>query len=117
MSIPQIFALSTVEIIGDFALKEYANNGGYINLGIGVLGYIGVIILLIISLQDSSILLVNNAWDGISTIIESAAAYIILGERFENYMQYVGMFMVCIGLYLLKIPWTKKHPFHIPKSN
>jgi len=59
--------------------------------------------------------LVNGAWDGMSVIVESLAAYFILGERFDNYLQYVGLVVIVIGLYLLKIPWSKKHPFHIPK--
>ena len=91
MSLPQILALSLTEIIGDFALKEYANDNGIFYLGVGIVGYIGVVILLIISLQDSSILLVNNAWDGTSSIIESIFAYVVLGERFDNYLQYFGI--------------------------
>jgi multidrug transporter EmrE-like cation transporter len=116
MSLPQIFALSIIEIFGDFSLKSYANDGGIEMLGLGVLGYMGVVAMLVVSLQDSSILLVNGAWDGISTIVESIAAYVILGERFDNYMQYVGLVVILLGLYLLKIPWKKSHPFHIPSS-
>lgn len=115
MSIPQIFALSVTEIVGDFSLKNYANNnGGWKMLAIGAVSYIMVVILLVISLQGSTILMVNNAWDGMSTIIESAAAYIILGERFNNYLQYVGILFIFAGMYLLKIPWKKEHAFHIP---
>ena len=116
MSLPQIFTLSVIEIFGDFSLKSYANEGGIEMLALGVLGYVGVVIMLVVSLQDSSILLVNGAWDGISTIIESIAAYVILGERFDNYMQYMGIIVIVFGVYLLKIPWKKSHPFHIPKS-
>jgi multidrug transporter EmrE-like cation transporter len=76
---------------------------------------VGVVGMLIVSLQGSSILMVNGAWDGMNTIIGSLAAYFILGERFDNYLQYVGLMVIVIGLYLLKIPWSKKHPFHIPK--
>ena len=46
MSVPQIFALSCIEIVGDFALKSYANNGGITNLGIGIIGYVGVVFML-----------------------------------------------------------------------
>jgi multidrug transporter EmrE-like cation transporter len=116
MSLPQILALSFTEIIGDVALKQYANDNGILYLGIGCLGYILLVILLIITLQDSSILLVNNAWDGTSSIIESLFAYFVLGERFDNYLQYFGAFSIIIGLYLLKIPLSKTHPFHIPKK-
>jgi multidrug transporter EmrE-like cation transporter len=115
MSFQQILTLSVVEIIGDFALKEFANKGGLLPLSIGVGGYIGVVYWLIVSLQDSNILLVNGAWDGISTIVESITAYIFLGERFNNYIQYIGLVLIIIGVYLLKIPKYKKKPFHFPK--
>jgi len=116
MSLSQIFALSVVEIIGDSSLKQYANDKGILYLGIGVLGYIGVIIMLIVSLQGSTLLMVNNGWDGISSLLESMYAYFILGERFDNYLQYFGVVFIITGLYLLKIPLSKTHPFHIPKS-
>jgi multidrug transporter EmrE-like cation transporter len=116
MSLPQILTLSLVEIVGDVSLKEYANDKGSHYLGMGIISYIGVVILLIMSLQDSTILMVNNAWDGTSSLIESLFAYVVLGERFENYFQYFGIFFIIIGLYLLKIPVSKSHPFHIPKN-
>jgi multidrug transporter EmrE-like cation transporter len=116
MSLPQIITLSLTEIIGDTALKQYANDGGNLYLGIGALSYIGVVILLIISLQDSTLLMVNNGWDGTSSLLESIFAYVVLGERFDNYLQYVGAGSIVIGLYLLKIPLKKSHPFHIPKN-
>ena len=116
MSLPYILGLSFTEIIGDVALKEYANDKGIMYLGIGIAGYIGIMVLLVLSLQDSTILLVNNAWDGTSSLIESLYAFFILGERFDNYLQYFGIIFIIIGLYLLKIPLSKKHTFHIPKE-
>jgi multidrug transporter EmrE-like cation transporter len=74
---------------------------------IGIGGYIGVVYLLIISLQGSTVLMVNGAWDGISTLIESISAYIFLGERFHSYLQYIGLLFIIIGVYLLKIPRIK----------
>jgi hypothetical protein len=62
MSFQQIVTLSLVEVIGYFALKEFANKGGLLPLSIGIGGYIGVVYWLIVSLQDSNILLVNGAW-------------------------------------------------------
>lgn len=116
MSLPQIIALSSVEILGDYSLKQYANNKGLPYLGLGIAGYIGVVILLIVALQDSTLLMVNNAWDGTSSLIESIFAYVVLGERFSNYLQYCGAFLILFGLYLLKIPLSKSHPFHIPTN-
>lgn len=114
MSLPQIVALSCVEVMGDFALKKYANGGEINSLFVGIGSYVGVVGLLIMSLQNSTVLLVNGAWDGVSTIIESLAAYFLLGERFDNWLQYVGLVIIAFGVCLLKIPWSKKHPFHIP---
>jgi hypothetical protein len=44
-------------------LKEFANKGGILPFTIGIGGYIGVVYLLIISLQGSTVLMVNGAWD------------------------------------------------------
>jgi multidrug transporter EmrE-like cation transporter len=114
MSVSQIFSLALVEIVGDYGLKEYANNGGWHYLATGVVGYFGVIVMLIVSLQGSTLLLVNNAWDGASSILESAFAFFILGERFDNYLQYFGIILILSGMILLKIPWKKTNPFQIP---
>ena len=115
MSFQQILSLSLVEIIGDFALKEFANKGGLVPLTFGIGGYVGVVYMLIVSLQGSSVLLVNGAWDGISALLESIAAYIFLGERFHSNFQYIGLIFIIIGVYLLKIPKHKKNQFHFPK--
>jgi multidrug transporter EmrE-like cation transporter len=113
MSLQLLFGMSLTEIIGDFAFKEYANKGGILPLTIGIVGYIGVCSLLIINLQGSTVLMVNAGWDAISALIESLAAIIILGERFSYYFQYIGVFFIVLGLYLLKIPLKKEHPFYI----
>jgi multidrug transporter EmrE-like cation transporter len=115
MSLPQIFALSVVEIAGNFALKKFSNEGGIKNLSIGILGYIGVIYFLIMSLQGSTVLLVNIGWDGISAIIQTLAAYFILGERLESQIQYLGIVIIILGLFLIKIPWQKNKEFTFPQ--
>ena len=115
MSVSQIAALSAIEIVGDFGLKEFANKGGLIPFLFGIGGYVGVVLMLIVSLQGSTILMVNGAWDGISTIMNSLAAYILLGERFESWVQYFGLLLIILGLFLLKIPLKKEKPFVWPK--
>ena len=114
MSLPEIVALSCVEIIGDFGFKQFANNGGIIPFTIGTLGYVGVIGMLIVALQHSTIMMVNGAWDGISGLMESAAAYVFLGERFHHPLQYLGLILIAVGLYFLKIPLSKKNKFIWP---
>ena len=115
MSVAQIAGLSAIEIVGDFGFKEFANKGGIVPFLFGCVGYVGVVAMLIVSLQGSSILMVNGAWDGMSTIMSSLAAYVFLGERFESGIQYIGLFLIIIGLCLLKIPWTKEKAFAWPK--
>lgn len=114
MSLSQIITITFLEIVGDFGYKYFANNGGIIPFAIGSAGYIGVVSMLIITLQNSTVMMVNGAWDGVSGLVESLAAYIFLGERFEHNFQYVGLILIAIGLYLLKIP-LKSKPFIIPK--
>ena len=104
MSFYTVGLLSLTEIFGDFALKKYANEGGIANLGYGILGYVGVIYFLVESLRGSSVLMVNAAWDGISAFIESLMAYLILGERFSDPNQYIGIGLIVVGLFFLKIP-------------
>jgi multidrug transporter EmrE-like cation transporter len=114
MSYMDITSIAVAEIIGDFGYKAYANKGGIGNFALGGVGYIGVIFFLIRSLQGSSVLLVNSAWDGISALIESVAAMVFLGERFADPQQYIGIFLIVIGLFFLKIPMEREHRFFLP---
>lgn len=115
MSYQDIGLLTLAEIIGDFGYKEFANNGGIKNFMVGTTGYIGVIYYLIRSLQGSKVLLVNAAWDGISAILETIAAMIVLGERFEDPWKYFGIILIIIGLFFLRIPLVNEHKFIFPK--
>jgi len=73
-----------------------------------------LIYFLIRSLQGSQILLVNAAWDGLSALLESAAAIIILGERFNDPWKYFGIILIIAGLYFLKLPIVNEHKFVFP---
>ena len=103
MSLVNIGLLSLVEIFGDFELKNYARTDSIKHLFNGLLGYAGVIYFLIRSLRVGNIMYVNGMWDGISGLIESFAAYVILGERFNNLYQYIGLIMVFCGTMLLHL--------------
>lgn len=97
-----LMILSLVEIIGDFGYERYADHktlGGFVQ---GTVGYIGVVYYLIKSLEGGNVMYVNGMWDGISGIIETVAAYIILGERLTSWVQYLGLVMISLGLVFLK---------------
>jgi multidrug transporter EmrE-like cation transporter len=104
MSLYSVGLLSITEIFGDFALKKYANEGGLLYLVYGILGYFGVVYFLIESLRGSSVLMVNAAWDGVSAFLESLMAFVVLGERFSDPNQYIGIGLIVLGLFFLKIP-------------
>ena len=114
MSLIDITFLCLTEIVGDFGFKYFANEGGILNFITGFSGYIGVIYYLIRSLQGSQVLLVNAAWDGISALLESIAAFIFLKERFDDPWKYIGIILIVIGLYFLKIPLNRVNNFKFP---
>lgn len=115
MSYQDIGALILTEIIGDFGFQKFANEGGATPFAVGIGGYIGVVYFLIRSLQGSQILLVNAVWDGLSALLETLAAMIILRERFDDPWKYMGIALIILGLFFLKIPLKNPKPFHFPK--
>lgn len=98
-----VIILSVVEIFGDFNLRFYAQTGKLTNLYLGWIGYAGVVFFLIQSLRYGNVLYVNGLWDGMSNIVESAAAYYYLGDRLENTAQYVGLLSVVAGIGLMRM--------------
>ena len=114
MSYQGILLLTLSEIVGDFGYKEFANKGGFKPFATGTIGYIGVIYFLISSLQGSQVLLVNAAWDGISALVESLAAFFLLGERFDDPLKYFGIILIVIGLFFLRMPMVSPHKFIFP---
>jgi multidrug transporter EmrE-like cation transporter len=115
MSYVDLGSLILIEIVGDFGYKKFADEGGIKNFMVGTTGYIGVIYFLIRSLQGTQLLLVNAAWDGLSALLESLAAMIFLGERFEDPTKYIGIVLIVIGLFFLKVPLMSEHKFKFPK--
>jgi len=102
MSVFDISALSMAEIIGDFGFKGVARVGDLKSWMTGLGGYAGVIYFLIKSLRVGNVLYTNAAWDGISAVLESLAAFFIAGERLTNKWQYLGVVFIILGLFSLK---------------
>lgn len=115
MSYFDLTALILTEIVGDFGYKSFADKGGLSSFAVGTTGYIGVIYFLIRSLQGSQVLLINAAWDGLSALLESIAAMVFLGERFADPTKYIGLALIIIGLFFLKLPLMTEHKFVFPK--
>ena len=102
MATLNVFMATLAEIVGDFGYKEFARKGTSKGFLQGSAGYVGVIYFLIQSLKTGNVLFVNGMWDGISGLLESLAAYFILGERFNHPMQYVAVAFITAGLVMLR---------------
>lgn len=108
MSMLNVVLLSLAEIVGDFGYERFADTASRSGFIQGTAGYIGVVYLLIKSLKEGNVMFVNGMWDGVSGIIETVAAYVILGERLSNWHQYLGIVMIALGLVLLRMGGTGK---------
>ena len=102
MSLLDLAGLTVSEIIGDFGFQNYAKTANVNGALQGGFGYVGVVFFLIRSLGASNIMWINGMWDGISGIVETIAAYFILGERLDSWLQYLGIVFIAFGLVLLK---------------
>jgi multidrug transporter EmrE-like cation transporter len=102
MSFSDIVALSAIEVFGDFSLRWYAQTNSPSYLASGVLGYAGVVFYLIKCFRKGNVLYVNSMWDSISTVIESLAAYVVLGDRLKTPTQYIGLSLIIAGIYMLR---------------
>ena len=103
MSLFNVTMACLAEIFGDFSLKDYARGEKPKDLAKGVAGYVVVIIFLIWSLGQADIIYVNGLWDGISGLLETAAAWFILKERLNTKEQYWGLALLIAGLFLFRL--------------
>jgi multidrug transporter EmrE-like cation transporter len=104
MSLFDISALSIAEIFGDFGFKSFARGGGLPAFAQGTIGYVAIIYFLIRSLRVGNVLYVNGMWDGVSAVLETIAAYVILGERLNRPIEYLGLVAIIAGIFMLHAP-------------
>ena len=107
MSFLNIAMLTLTEIIGDFGFKEFARKGTAKGFTQGSLGYLGVIYFLIKSLRQGNVIYVDALWNGGTSLLETLAAYFILGERLNGPIQYVGLVLIIVGIFMLHAPDDK----------
>lgn len=97
-----LILLSLWEIFGDFNLRWYAQSGFLRHLALGMVGYVGVLFYVVKCFMFENVLYINGMWDGMSAILESIAAYVILGDRLKNTYEYVGLLLTIVGIFLMK---------------
>lgn len=101
MSLFNVLLLSATELFGDAQFKFFARTGSPKNFAGGLLGYVGVIFFLIRSLTQGNVMWVNGMWDGVSGIVNTVFAFLILGERMNHNYQYFGLGLITMGLLLM----------------
>lgn len=96
-----IILLSLVEFVGDSNLKIYSRSNTFRNLVIGVIAYILVVKILIVSFKQRNLIFTNAMWDAVSTLISTFLAVFILKESLNNWQQYLGVISIILGIALL----------------
>lgn len=104
-----IFAMTCAETFGNVNFKRFAESGNssHRHLAQGLAGYGCVMYFLVKSLSSSSMLYVGAMWEGMITIVGSLVAYFVLGERFNHWVQYLGLILAVLAIYL--IHWGGNH--------
>ena len=103
MSLLNIIFMSLAEIAGDFGWKNFARGSSLSSFTSGTFGYLGVVYFLVKSLRVGNVLYVNGMWDGMSAILESLFAILIMKEGLGAPINYVGLILIIAGTFLLKI--------------
>lgn len=101
--IASIILISIIEFIGDSNFKIFARTNDYTSLIIGSIAYIVLVAFLVITLRLSNVIYVNGLWDGVSALIESLLAYLVLKETLSNGYQYAGLGLVIVGIFFLNL--------------
>jgi multidrug transporter EmrE-like cation transporter len=104
-----LLMLCLVEVYGDFKFKAYARSSANTSeseitkLFIqGCVGYMGVIYFLIRMLRTKDVIWVNPMWDGGSALIETLFAYFMYGERLNHCVNYLGLVLIVLGIFMLR---------------
>lgn len=102
MTLLNVLAMTLAEIFGNANLKHYASGGGHHgHIAAGLVGYLGVTYFLIRSFSSASMLWVGAMWEGMITLLGSAYAFFILGERFSSWIQYAGLGLGVLAMYMV----------------
>ena len=101
-----LLLLCLVEVYGDFKFKAYARSSND-SVGVplfiqGCAGYAGVVYFLIRMLRLKDVIWVNAMWDGGSALIETLFAYFMYGERLKQPVNYAGLALILLGLFMLR---------------
>ena len=104
MSLAHVLAMSVAETFGNVHLKNFAASNSKHNLFCGVAGYCGVLYFLVRSFAlGGSLLWVSAMWEGMITVLGAGFAIFVLGERFSHPIQYFGIFLAIVAMFLVHL--------------
>lgn len=89
-------------MFADFRLVEFVKTNSLWEFAQGLTGYLGIAMLLTQTLRYKNLLYTKSLWDGVSGIVEAAAAYFFLGNRLDSTQEYVGLGFTLVGVLLLQ---------------
>jgi multidrug transporter EmrE-like cation transporter len=89
-----------IELVGDTALKEYAEKGDTMALALGVASYNYMLTWWITALKTRPLAMANAQWDGWSSLLTATYSKFVLREEMTT-RQWIGAFSVGLGLLLL----------------
>ena len=110
-----IIFVSLIEFIGDSNFKFYARSAKKNNLIIGIIAYAIMIVFIILILKKTNVMYMNGMWDGISAVIESLLAFILLHETLSNRFQYLGLIFIIFGIFAMTIGSIPGAPTSVEK--
>jgi multidrug transporter EmrE-like cation transporter len=102
-----IVIVSFIEFIGDASFKEYARSDSLMYMSVGIACYLLMCVFLVYILKITNVSYMNLQWDGVSVLIETGLAMLLLNETLSNNVQYGGAMMIIMGVLALnygKIP-------------
>ena len=96
--------LTSVELIGDISLRDYAKTKNPASLAVGTASYLGLQAVLVDALVENKLSIINGYWDGMSNIATLLAG-LALGETLTP-LQIAGLLTISAGLFMLE--WEGK---------
>lgn len=102
MTLLNVLLMTVSEIFGNANFKHFTGDAGHHgHLVGGFVGYIGVMYFLIKSFSSASMLWVGAMWEGMITLLGSAYAFFVLGERFDSWVQYAGLVLGIVAMWMV----------------
>lgn len=102
MTLLNVLAMTVAEIFGNANLKHFTGNAGRPgHLVGGCVGYACVMYFLIQSYATTSMLVTTFLWEGMIAVLGSAYALFVLGERFTSGIQYAGVALMVLAMWMI----------------